>query len=308
MTKNNLIKLVVAFGAAILVATTMSGAVSAYSIDTTHQLGANEGSSQPTINGKIVIHSTDNMDAQAVNNAIFEKRTWLANAAYVHYIVGDNGKVFQVGQPGYVAWGAGANINYQAPVQIELAETSNHEQFKTDYATLIELVANSARTYGINRVLNPAYGLNGVVTHNYVSQVYGGTDHTDPTGYLAKHGVSTAQLAQDVANGYSSLGAGQPSTTTPTGPTNSTTPSAQSEWAENWHFTNGDQPIQARRGTPSLSAPYAGKLPAWTTIYYDRVAVRDGYVWCHWTTNNGDSVWMPVHPVGTANNVWVSFD
>ncbi|ANJ69651.1 N-acetylmuramoyl-L-alanine amidase [Latilactobacillus curvatus] len=306
MTKNNLIKLVVAFGAAILVATTMSGAVSAYSIDTTHQLGANEGSSQPTINGKIVIHSTDNMDAQAVNNAIFEKRTWLANAAYVHYIVGDNGKVFQVGQPGYVAWGAGANINYQAPVQIELAETSNHEQFKTDYATLIELVANSARTYGINRVLNPAYGLNGVVTHNYVSQVYGGTDHTDPTGYLAKHGVSTAQLAQDVANGYSSLGAGQPSTTTPTGPTNPTTPSAQSEWAENWHFKNGDQPIQARLGTPSLSAPYAGKLPAWTTIYYD--PVRDGYVWCHWTTNNGDSVWMPVHPVGAANNVWVSFD
>ncbi|UTC14145.1 N-acetylmuramoyl-L-alanine amidase [Latilactobacillus curvatus] len=308
MTENNLTKLVVAFGAAILVATTMSGAVSAYSIDTTHQLGANEGSSQPTINGKIVIHSTDNMDAQAVNNAIFEKRTWLANAAYVHYIVGDNGKVFQVGQPGYVAWGAGANINYQAPVQIELAETSNHEQFKTDYATLIELVANSARTYGINRVLNPAYGLNGVVTHNYVSQVYGGTDHTDPTGYLAKHGVSTAQLAQDVANGYSSLGAGQPSTTTPTGPTNPTTPSAQSEWAENWHFKNGDQPIQARLGTPSLSAPYAGKLPAWTTIYYDRVAVRDGYVWCHWTTNNGDSVWMPVHPVGAANNVWVSFD
>ncbi|WP_367370147.1 N-acetylmuramoyl-L-alanine amidase [Latilactobacillus curvatus] len=298
-------KLVVAFGAAILVATTMSGAVSAYSIDTTHQLGANEGSSQPTINGKIVIHSTDNMDAQAVNNAIFEKRTWLANAAYVHYIVGDNGKVFQVGQPGYVAWGAGANINYQAPVQIELAETSNHEQFKTDYATLIELVANSARTYGINRVLNPAYGLNGVVTHNYVSQVYGGTDHTDPTGYLAKHGVSTEQLAQDVANGYSSLGAGQPSTTTPTNPT---TPSAQNEWAENWHFKNGNQPIQARLGTPSLSAPYAGKLPAWTTIYYDRVAVRDGYVWCHWTTNNGDSVWMPVHPVGTANNVWVSFD
>ncbi|MCT3358043.1 MULTISPECIES: SH3 domain-containing protein [Latilactobacillus] len=36
--------------------------------------------------------------------------------------------------------------------------------------------------------------------------------------------------------------------------------------------------------------------------------MRDGYVWCHWTTNNGDSVWMPVHPVGTANNVWVSFD
>lgn len=287
-------KLVVAFGAAILFASSMSGAVSAYSIDTTHQLGANEGSSQPTSNGKIVIHSTDNMDAPAVNNAIFEKRTWLTNAAYVHYIVGDNGKVFQVGQPGYVAWGAGANMNYQAPVQIELAETSNHEQFKTDYATLIELVANSARTYGINRVLNPAYGLNGVVTHNYVSQVYGGTDHTDPTGYLAKHGVSTAQLAQDVANGYSSLGAGQPSTTTPTNPTtpsNSTIPAGFTP--ENGTFINGDTEIMNRVGAASFTAQKGGYLPAYGTWKYDSWKRVGNYVMIH-HVYNGVHVFLPV--------------
>ena len=305
--KNKLMKTVVAFGAAILFASTMSGAVSAYSIDTTHQLGANEGSSQPTISGKIVIHSTDNMDAPAVNNAIFEKRTWLTNAAYVHYIVGDNGKVFQIGQPGYVAWGAGANMNYQAPVQIELAETSNHEQFKTDYATLIELVANSARTYGINRVLNPAYGLNGVVTHNYVSQVYGGTDHTDPTGYLAKHGVSTAQLAQDVANGYSSLGAGQPSTTTPTTPTNPTTPSNSNIPAgftpEDGTFINGDAEIMNRIGAASFNAAQGGYLPAYTSWKYDSWKRVGNYVMIH-HVYNGVHVFLPVRYNSTA---WGTF-
>lgn len=297
-------KLVVAGMTTILFASTMSGAVSAYSIDTTHQLGANEGSSQPTSNGKIVIHSTDNMDAPAVNNAIFEKRTWLTNAAYVHYIVGDNGKVFQVGQPGYVAWGAGANMNYQAPVQIELAETSNPEQFKTDYATLIELVANSARTYGINRVLNPAYGLNGVVTHNYVSQVYGGTDHTDPTGYLARHGVSTAQLAQDVANGYSSLGAGQPSTTTPTNPTtpsNSNVPAGFTP--ENGTFVNGDTEIMNRVGAASFNAAQGGYLPAYGTWKYDSWKRVGNYVMIH-HVYNGVHVFLPVRYNSTA---WGTF-
>lgn len=307
MKKNNLMKIAVAFGAAILFATTMSGAVSAYSIDTTHQLDANEGSSQPTSNGKIVIHSTDNMDAPAVNNAIFEKRTWLTNTAYVHYIVGDNGKVFQVGQPGYVAWGAGANMNYQAPVQIELAETSNHEQFKTDYATLIELVANSARTYGINRVLNPAYGLNGVVTHNYVSQVYGGTDHTDPTGYLAKHGVSTTQLAQDIANGYSSLGAGQPSTTTPTNPTapsNSKIPVGFTP--ENGTFINGDTPIMDRVGGASVYNTRGEYLQPYASWSYDSYKRIGNLVWIHQLFFNGTQnidVFIPVregsYPWGT---------
>lgn len=303
MKKNNLNKIAVAFGAAILFVTTMSGAVKAYSIDTTHQLGINEGSSQPTTNGKIVIHSTDNMDAPAVNNAIFEKRTWLTNAAYVHYIVGDNGKVFQVGQPGYVAWGAGANMNYQAPVQIELAETSNYEQFKTDYATLIELVANSARTYGINRVLNPAYGLNGVVTHNYVSQVYGGTDHTDPTGYLAKYGVSTVQLAQDITNGYSSLGAGQPSTTaptTPTTPSKSTIPAGFTP--ENGTFINGDTEIMNRIGAASFNAEQGGYLPPYTAWKYDSWKRVGNHVMIHHMWGN-KHIFLPVregsYPWGT---------
>lgn len=297
MTKNNLMKLVVAFGAAILFASGTTEMAQAYSVDNTYQLGINEGSSQQTNNRIIIAHETGTT-APAVNNAAFMKRTWNTNYAYTQYVVGDGGKVYRVGADGYVSWGAGTWGNANAPVQVELARTTNATQFKVDYAVYVNLLRDSANKFGISTDLDTGYG---IVTHKWITDNVWG-DHQDPYGYLASHGITKAQFAQDLKTGLPENGSG--TNTTPINPVKPT----PNEWAENWHFTNGDQPIQARRGTPSLSAPYAGKLPAWTTIYYDLVAVRDGYVWCHWTTNNGDSVWMPVHPVGTANNVWVSFD
>ena len=293
-------KLVVAFGAAILVASTaMIGGAQAYSVNNTYQLGANEGSNQRTNNRLVIAHETGTY-APAVNNAAYMKRTWNTNYAYTQYVVGDGGQVYRVGADGYVSWGAGTWGNANAPVQVELARTTNDAQFKVDYAVYVNLLRDSAKKFGISTNLDTGYG---IVTHKWITDNVWG-DHQDPYGYLASHGISKSQFAQDLKTGLPENGSG--TNTTPINPVKPT-PNAN-EWAENWHFKNGNQPIQARLGTPSLSAPYAGKLPAWTTIYYDRVAVRDGYVWCHWTTNNGNSVWMPVHPVGTANNVWVSFD
>jgi len=293
-------KLVVAFGAATLVASTaMIGGAQAYSVNNTYQLGVNEGSNQCTNNRLVIAHETGTY-APAVNNAAYMKRTWNTNYAYTQYVVGDGGQVYRVGADGYVSWGAGTWGNANAPVQVELARTTNATQFKVDYAVYVNLLRDSANKFGISTDLDTGYG---IVTHKWITDNVWG-DHQDPYGYLASHGITKAQFAQDLKTGLPENGSG--TNTTPINPVKPA-PNAN-EWAENWHFKNGNQPIQARLGTPSLSAPYAGKLPAWTTIYYDRVAVRDGYVWCHWTTNNGDSVWMPVHPVGTANNVWVSFD
>lgn len=293
-------KLVVAFGAAILFASTaMIGGAQAYSVNNTYQLGVNEGSNQRTNNRLVIAHETGTY-APAVNNAAYMKRTWNTNYAYTQYVVGDGGKVYRVGADGYVSWGAGTWGNANAPVQVELARTYDNNQFKIDYAVYVNLLRDSAKKFGISTNLDTGYG---IVTHKWITDNVWG-DHQDPYGYLASHGITKAQFAQDLKTGLPENGSG--TNTTPINPVKPT-PNAN-EWAENWHFTNGNQPIQARLNTPSLSAVRAGKLPAHTTIYYDRVAVRDGYVWCHWTTNNGDSVWMPVHPVGTANNVWVSFD
>lgn len=292
-------KLVVAFGAAILFASGTTEMAQAYSVNNTYQLGVNEGSNQRTNNRLVIAHETGTY-APAVNNAAYMKRTWNTNYAYTQYVVGDGGKAYRVGADGYVSWGAGTWGNANAPVQVELARTYDNNQFKIDYAVYVNLLRDSAKKFGISTNLDTGYG---IVTHKWITDNVWG-DHQDPYGYLASHGITKAQFAQDLKTGLPENGSGI--NTTPINPVKPT-PNAN-EWAENWHFTNGNQPIQARLNTPSLSAVRAGKLPAHTTIYYDRVAVRDGYVWCHWTTNNGDSVWMPVHPVGTANNVWVSFD
>ncbi|WP_374758949.1 SH3 domain-containing protein [Latilactobacillus sakei] len=298
-------KLAVAGMAAILFATNMAGTTqAAYSIDHTYAFNANQGSSQVAQNMYLILHETDNARATGANEAANMKNNYTPYSAYSTFVVGDGGKVYQIGEPGYVAYAAG-NANGYSPVQIELQHTTDPSLFAKNYAVYIELARDMANKYGIPLTLDAGgAGTRGIKSHLWITQNIWGS-HYDPYSYLAQMGVSKAKLANDLANGTTSVGGND--NPAPTNPA-PTTPSNQNEWTENWHFTNGDQPIQARLGTPSLSAPYAGKLPAWTTIYYDRVAVREGYVWCHWTTNNGDSVWMPVHPVGTANNVWVFFN
>lgn len=304
MKKNKLMKLVVAGMAAFLMAVgTTTGAQAAYSIDHTYAFNANQGSSQRALNMYLILHEVGG-EAPGVNVAMNMKNNYTPYTAYSTFIVGDGGHVYQIGEPGYVAYAAG-DANGYSPVQIELQHTYDKATFAKNYATYIELARDYAKKYGIPLTLDAGgAGTPGIKSHLWITQNIWG-DHVDPYGYLASMGVSKAKLANDLAKGTTLVGGGN--TTAPTTPTKPTAPSA-SEWAENWHFKNGDQPIQARLGTPSLSAPYAGKLPAHTTIYYNRVAVRDGYVWCNWITDNNDSVWMPVHPVGTANNVWVSFD
>ncbi|AYM03552.1 N-acetylmuramoyl-L-alanine amidase [Levilactobacillus brevis] len=171
-----------------------------YKLDKTYTLGANEGASQRA-GGKIAfIHSTANVGASAKNNAAFEKRTW--RNAYVHFIAGD-GVVYQVGEPGYVAWGVGPTGNGMAPVQIEMEETNDSAKFKRIYATTIELLRNMAKKYSIPLTLDTAEGT-GIKSHRWASNKWHQSDHTDPYGYLSKHGISKAQFAKDLKNGVGS--------------------------------------------------------------------------------------------------------
>jgi len=140
-------KLAVALGAVFLMLPVFAGVTSvgvkAYSIDTSHQLGINEGSNQRTNNRVIIAHETATY-APAVNNAIYMKNSWNTNYAYTQYVVGDWGKVYRVGADGYVSWGAGTWGNANAPVQVELARTYNNAQFKVDYAVYVNLLRDSA--------------------------------------------------------------------------------------------------------------------------------------------------------------------
>lgn len=183
---------------ALVIAFSLTGTLGkAYTIDKTYQLGANEGSSQIAQNKYIIIHDTSNPRATGQNEATYMKRNW--QSAYTQYIVGD-GKVYQVGTPGYVSWGA-LNANPYAPVQIELQATPNKELFKKNYAVYVDLIRDSAKQFGIPLILDGTG--NGIKSHLWVTQNLGG-DHTDPYGYLASMGISKEQLAKDIANGLDS--------------------------------------------------------------------------------------------------------
>lgn len=171
-----------------------------FNIDKTYALAANEGSSVRTGNKYIVLHETTNVGAW--NNASFEKRTWRSNSAYVHYIIGDGGKIYQVGEEGYVAWGAGSYANSNSPVQIELARTNDRATFDKDYRTYVEFARAKAKQFGIPCVLDGSG--NGIKTHYWITNNLWG-DHVDPVkSYLEPNwGITQSKLANDIANGFS---------------------------------------------------------------------------------------------------------
>ncbi len=213
MKKLNKLKWVVAIAAAFLFAVNAGQNAKASTINNDYALSSSEGSSLKTSNNVVIAHATA-VYAPAKNVAIFEKRTWYSNGAYVQYIVGDGGKIYRIGAEGYQAWGAGSWANANAPVQIELAQTYSGTEFKQDYVAYVNLLRSSAIKYGIPTDVDSS-AWQGVKSHLWITNNVWG-DHTDPYGYLASHGITKAQFAHDVKYGFSSSGNNVNPTPTPT--------------------------------------------------------------------------------------------
>lgn len=172
-------------------------------INKTYALADNEGSSSLVTQGKMVIaHSTANPNTSAKNNAAYEKRTY--NTAYVHFIVDDTA-IYQVGEPGYVAWGCGPVGNYLAPVQIELCEFTDKNKAMQAYNNYVDLIRWAIGKYHSEKSLDSSNKTSGVKTHNWVSKHLGGTDHSDPIEYLKSIGISMAQFEKDICGGSSTM-------------------------------------------------------------------------------------------------------
>lgn len=169
-----------------------------YPINKDFTLGTYEGSSDIAMNKYIIAHDTGNDNNKgphsARNEASYMKGHW--QNAYTQFIVDDTA-IYQVGEPGYVSWGA-LNANPYAPVQIELAHVDSQARFNESYKRYIWLIRHYATKYHIPLTLDTSGS--GVKTHKWVTLNYGG-DHVDPYGYLAKWGVSKAKFAKDIKNG-----------------------------------------------------------------------------------------------------------
>ncbi|MBM6764233.1 N-acetylmuramoyl-L-alanine amidase [Ligilactobacillus agilis] len=171
-----------------------------YNIDYTYALAPGEGDDAIAANNYIVLHEVGTESGAAANASYF-KHNLNRSETYVTFVVGDGGKVYQVGKPGQVSWGAGYNANHNAPVQIELGRTWNGNQFWQDYVTYIRLARDMAGKYDIPLTLDAgSAGTRGIKSHNWVSHNIWG-DHVDPYGYLARFGVSRSKLAHDLMYG-----------------------------------------------------------------------------------------------------------
>ena len=166
-------------------------------IDYTYQLGAREGSSTQASNQYIILHETGNAkntgSNSALNEAKYMKSHW--NSAYTHAIAGHD-RVYIIGNPGYVAYGAGSPANGQSPFQIELSRYADKSLALKAYRNWIEISREMAKKYGIPLTLD-APG-KGIKSHKWVSDNLWG-DHQDPYGYLSSIGISKAQVAADLA-------------------------------------------------------------------------------------------------------------
>ena len=171
-----------------------------YAIDYRYALNAGEGDEDTAANNYIVLHEVGTESGGAANANYF-KQDWEKVEAYTTFVVGDGGRVYQVGRPGQVSWGAGRVANHNAPVQIELGRTYNASQFWQDYTAYVRLARDMAGKFGIPLTLDAGgAGTRGIKSHNWVSHNIWG-DHVDPYGYLARFGVTQAKLAHDLQYG-----------------------------------------------------------------------------------------------------------
>lgn len=163
-----------------------------------YELTSSQGSNQRATPKYIILHDVGSR-ATGQQAASFMQRTANSNQAYTNFIVGNGGTVYLMKQPGTVSWGAGTTANQNAPVQIELGQTSSVATFRRDYQAYVALARDMAGKYNIPLPLDQGRaGTKGIKSHRWVSQHIWG-DHQDPYEYLARFGVTKQELVDDLA-------------------------------------------------------------------------------------------------------------
>ena len=133
----------------------------------------------------LVIHETANPGASAQNHVSL----WSRDDTYaVHYVMDWNGIAYHCVPDNRLCWHVG-NGNGQT-VGIELCHATNKTDFNKVWNHAVEFAAwyLKKRNWGIDRLLS----------HYDCTQCWGGSDHTDPIGYLAEYGKSWSQFKKAV--------------------------------------------------------------------------------------------------------------
>ena len=228
----------------------------------------------------LVIHETANPGASAYNHTLY----WASNPSYaVHYVMElDGSVVYHTMSDDRKAWHVG-NGNYQT-VGIELAHAISQEQFDNQWNEAVKWAGDYLKSRG--------WGIDRLLSHDECRQIWGGTDHTDPTGYFAEYGRSWSQFEQAVAD-YMGTGYAPSGGQATTAPSNGASSYHGSGFGGTYTCTVGQ--LNIRRG-PGLGYGTYGKYyyAGETVTLDDYYSIADGYVWGRYTSWSGNTCWVAV--------------
>ncbi|MCG7339347.1 glucosaminidase domain-containing protein, partial [Staphylococcus sp. ACRSN] len=138
----------------------------------------------------IVMHDTANDNSTITGEVNYMKNNY--NSAFVHAYV-DGNRIIETADTDYLAWGAGAPANERF-IHVELVHTHDYDSFARSINNYADYAATNLRYYGLKPDSAEYDGAGTVWTHQAVSKYLGGSDHSDPHGYLASHNYSYDEL------------------------------------------------------------------------------------------------------------------
>ncbi|WP_437271806.1 GW dipeptide domain-containing protein [Staphylococcus succinus] len=138
----------------------------------------------------IVLHDTANDNSTITGEINYMKNNY--NSAFVHAYV-DGNRIIETADTDYLAWGAGPAANDRF-IHVELVHTHDYESFARSINNYADYAATNLNYYGLSPNSAEYDGAGTVWTHQAVSNYLGGSDHSDPHGYLAAHNYSYDEL------------------------------------------------------------------------------------------------------------------
>ncbi|NWK84438.1 glucosaminidase domain-containing protein [Staphylococcus sp. GSSP0090] len=138
----------------------------------------------------IVMHDTANDNSTITGEINYMKNNY--TSAFVHAYV-DGNRIIETANTDYLAWGAGPQANDRF-IHVELVHTHDYDSFARSINNYADYAATNLQYYGLKPDSAEYDGVGTVWTHQAVSNYLGGSDHTDPHGYLAAHNYSYDEL------------------------------------------------------------------------------------------------------------------
>ena len=173
----------------------------------------------------IVVHDTANPNSTIDGEISYMKRNY--QSAFVHGFINDQ-RIVETQPTDYLSWGAGPYANERF-INIELVHVYGYDNFARQMNNFADYAATNLQYYNLRPDSAEYDGQGTVWTHDAVSRFLGGTDHSDPHGYLQSRGYSYNELYDLINEKYMiKMGLASPAysggSTTPSTP--STTPSS----------------------------------------------------------------------------------